>query len=105
MNKITLNEFKKATNDYDRRDMINWILDNCDRAFIHNIMADHIESRTVLRELSDSGYLFDTVIAYSCGCHNEVNRFPCMCYGHDLKAGEGNVYAANEINFSWEDNS
>ena len=91
MNKITLNEFKKATNDYDRRDMINWILDNCDRAFIHNIMADHIESRTVLRELSDSGYLFDTVIAYS--------------YGHDLKAGEGNVYAANEINFSWEDNS
>jgi hypothetical protein len=104
MQKLTLEEFKKATHDYERRDMMHWMLENCDRDFLANIMADHIETRTVLRELSENDYLFNTVVAYSCNCHNEVNRFPCMCYGHDLKAGTGDVYDANDIEFSWEKN-
>ena len=104
MQKLTLEEFKKETHDYERRDMMHWMLENCDRDFLATIMADHIETRTVLRELSDNGYLFDTVVAYSCDCHREVNSFPCMCYGHDLKAGTGDVYDANDIEFSWEKN-
>ena len=102
MQKLTLEEFKKATHDYERRDMMHWMLENCDRDFLASIMADHIETRTVLRELSDNGYLFDTVVAYSCECHNTVNRFPCDCHGYDLKAGDGEVVEASKIKFSWE---
>ena len=61
MQKLTLEEFKKATHDYERRDMMHWMLENCDKVFLASIMADHIETRTVLRELSDNGYLFKSL--------------------------------------------
>ena len=61
MQKLTLEEFKKATHDYERRDMMHWMLENCDQAFLASIMAAHIETRTVLRELSDNGYLFKSL--------------------------------------------
>ena len=39
MQKLTLEEFKKATHDYERRDMMHWMLENCDRDFLASIMA------------------------------------------------------------------
>ena len=61
MQKLTVYEFKKATHDYERRDMMHWMLENCDRDFLATIMADHIETRTVLRELTSNGYLFKSL--------------------------------------------
>lgn len=61
MQKLTLEEFKKATHDYERRDMMHWMLENCDKDFVASIMADHIETRTVLRELTSNGYLFKSL--------------------------------------------
>ena len=61
MQKLTLEEFKKATHDYERRDMMHWMLENCVKDFVASIMADHIETRTVLRELTSNGYLFKSL--------------------------------------------